>query len=261
MWILVIGLYVGFRYYEQRDIDKGSIPKITVPEKVLKLSVKDSESTILEGVKAYDEEDGDLTSSIHLESFSNFGEDNVRQVTFGVFDNDDNYAQATRTIAYTDYTLPKITLKKSFITSYISDSIQYLSYVKATSCVDGNISANIYVEREYKENDETYVTLKVADSTGSMNSLTLRVYRYKKTPNIDINLKKYMVTISKDSAFDPMDYIKNVIFMKRKHNEMKELIEIDNGVKISKKGTYDVIYRIAKENGDYGIARLIVNVK
>ena len=261
IWVLVIGLYIGFRYYEKRDVDAGNLPEIKVPADTLELSDKDPKSSILEGISAYDTEDGDLTSSLHLESLSNFGEGNVRLATFGVFDSDDNYVQATRTISYTDYKKPKITLKKSFVTSYISDSIQYLSYVKATSSVDGNISSNIFVEREYKEDGDTFVTFKVADSTGTTNTLTLSIYRYKKSPNIAIYLKKYMITLKKGASFNPNKYIDNVVFLKRERPEFKELIEIDDGVDTSKKGTYDVIYRISRENDDYGVARLIVKIK
>ena len=58
-----------------------------------------------------------------------------------------------------------------------------------------------------------------------------------------------------------MNYVKKVTFMKQKRNDLREFIEVQNEVKTSKKGTYDVIYRIARENGDYGVTRLIVVVK
>ena len=55
--------------------------RISAPQEVLEVSVKDDDEKLLEGLSAADEEDGDLSDSIFIESMSEFDNDNCRTVT------------------------------------------------------------------------------------------------------------------------------------------------------------------------------------
>lgn len=76
----------------------GSKPSISAPQDVLEVSVKDKEDVLLEDVTAEDAEDGNLNTSVFVESISPFDEEQCRTVTYAVFDSDDNLSQTTRQI-------------------------------------------------------------------------------------------------------------------------------------------------------------------
>ncbi len=263
--LLVIVMMVAYGIYTYRVDHKpitGHAPTITVPDGVLKVKTSAKDKALLKGVKATDAEDGNLTKKLYIESLSSFGENNIRQITIGVFDSDDNLTRVTREVQYTDYKAPKITLKKALIYTNVYSKSQFADYVKATSSVDGDISSNVSVVREYVENEEIYVTFQVKDSTGTKTTLTLKADSVTREQTLTIKLKKYLIHVKKGQTVFPRSYIKSI-----KMGSISQTAVLRNRVNCTpsnftatKKGTYEIFYKLTTTDGDYGVTKLVVVV-
>ena len=90
IFLVIVALYGGFLLYDTHKPQTGSSPVIKVPKGTLVLDTgmdqTASNQAILEGVKATDKEDGNITKKVFVQGMSTFGEDDVRVVTLGVFD-------------------------------------------------------------------------------------------------------------------------------------------------------------------------------
>ena len=113
-------------------------PEITCDSDTLSISVESEDSELLKGVKAEDNRDGDLTDSVRVSSMSNFTEPGKRTITYAVFDKANNAATMERTLEYTDYTSPKITLTEPlrFDISDMEDA-SLTEHMKAEDCLTG----------------------------------------------------------------------------------------------------------------------------
>ena len=134
----------GFFTYLLREAaaKDDAAPVIVCSSSEIHVSVDASEEELLFGVTAMDAEDGDITSSVVIESISSFVEPGKSIITYAAFDSHNHVATASRTLYYTDYHSPRFR---------ITDSLQFLSgtvinpllYITAEDCIDGDISNKI----------------------------------------------------------------------------------------------------------------------
>ncbi len=263
MLIIVCCIYGIVILIFQNTDAKGSVPVISTPQDVLEISVKDDEDVILEGVKAEDQEDGILDDSVFVESISSFDEDQCRTVTYAVFDSDDNLAQATRKIKYTDYEAPKITLKKALYSAYSDASVKLTDYVGATSSVDGDISGSVTVSSDTEDTSGNvlYPTFQVTDSCGTTVKLRFKIDILDYDPVINIELKDYLIYVKKGTKIDPKDYIDEISERNIKDNSLMDRVQIQDNYNADEPGVYEFVYRIERSNGDSGYTKLIVVVE
>ena len=267
--VAAAGAYLWFLWNNLHPMQTDQAPSIQVPSGTLELSVaaeeSDMEAAVLTGVTASDPEDGDLTGSVFVENMSKFDENGLRQVTLGVFDSHDNYASAVRYIAYTDYTAPVISLKKPLIYTWIQSKTQFADYITATSSVDGDISSQVKVLREYQKTDDDsmYVDFSVTDSTGTESTLTLKAYQIDRDITLDIELTDYLIRVPVGTVIsNPEQYVESVKFEKLDitSNVMKNM-EITTDYDPNTPGTYEFTYRAVSSSGDYGYTKLVVIVE
>lgn len=269
IFIILAVAYALFLWKNLHPVQTDQDPTIQVPSGVLQLSVASGadqmNAEILNGVTAKDPEDGDLSGSVFVENMSEFDDNGVRQVRLGVFDSHDNYASATRSISYVDYTPPVISLKKPLIYNWVQSKAQFAEYVTASSCVDGDISSQVSVLREYqKEGDEnTYVDFSVTDSTGTESTLTLKAYQINREITLDIELSNYLIRVPRGTKIsDPVDYVSAVKLENQDITEdMKKDIEVTTDYNPNTPGTYEFTYRAVTASGDYGYTKLVVIVE
>ncbi|SEJ04205.1 hypothetical protein [Sharpea azabuensis] len=264
-YLLVMVLVVAYGFYiytNDHQKMKGHKPVINVPSGVLKLSTSANKNDVLSGVTASDQEDGDITNKLFIENESAFGENNIRQVTIGVFDKDDNLTRVTRSIQYTDYQKPVITLKKALIFTYVSSKAQFADYVKAYSSVDGDISSRVSVVREYLENDNTYVTFQVKDSTGTRTRETFKADSITKNQTISISLKEYLIHVNKGETVRPLNYVDEIkVGSIDQTAVLKDKINCTPATFTAKqKGTYEIFYKLMTRDDDYGVTKLVIIV-
>lgn len=178
LFAVSLALFVLFHLYQQQNVD-ATPPEITCGEETLSVSVSDEESALLSGVTAYDEKDGDVTSSLVVVSKSRFAGDGTREVELAAFDAAGNVATATRTIAYTDYTPPRFGLTGPLRFNASDYTVTVSNLITATDGLDGTITSLI----KYSVGDSSFsygvacdadIAFQVTTSAGSSAQLILK---------------------------------------------------------------------------------------
>lgn len=263
--IVLIALYIAFIVITGLLDDKGKEPEITAPGSVLEVSVEDKEDVLLKGIKANDDEDGNISDKVFIESISAFDDNKQRTVTYAVFDSDDHLVRTTRQIKYSDYTAPVFDIDEALCYYYyLSSNEEYKNFVSAESCVDGDLSSKITVEKNYYKDNVHYVDYSVTDSCGTKESLTLKADELNKNPNVEITLKKYLKRVKKGTTITeiaPRSNMEEIKVMDMVDDTLKAEVEVTHNYNPDVPGTYEFIYRLSKSNGDYGYTKLVVIVE
>ena len=263
--LVVLGMYAVFLFIDEVDLLKGEAPEIFVPNTVQEISIHDGEDTLLKEITAKDKEDGDITDKVFIKDISEFNEKQERTVIYAVFDNNDNIAHGTRKIKYKDYEPPMLDLKKPLCYYYFNEYEELIKYLKANSVIDGNLSDKIEIEKVEKTEDsddgDEYCTFYVKDSCGGSDRLRLKLTEYNIEPYIRLELSDYLIRVKKGTNINPRSYVSKIAYLGMNHNEWKDKVEISTDYNPNKEGTYEFVYTLEKQNGDYGLTKLVVIVE
>lgn len=255
--ILVI-VYIFIQKSSIFDVNNGNIPVITFDQQQIEVSVKDKDRILLDGVHAYDKEDGDISKKVSIESQSEFMGDNTRKITYVVFDEDDNIAKATRMVKYKDYTPPKFSLSDQLRSPNYSTK-ELIKVLSASSCVDGDITSKISVmNSSYGDDDVLNLKLSVTDSTNTTSFLNTHYYLSFYT-EYRIVLNEYLVYLTPKEKYDFKSNIKSILNHSGKESYLVDDVKIDIP-KMDKQGVYEVNYNLEMGNGDTGLTTMIVIV-
>ena len=112
LWVLTILCCAAFAVYcfYSGTIADHNAPKITISEETIAMSVYDEQDTLLKNATAWDEEDGNVTGSMVIESVSDIFDNNMATVTYAAFDQAGNVAKAQCSVVYQDYEGPRFSL-------------------------------------------------------------------------------------------------------------------------------------------------------
>lgn len=264
LFILAVLLFAGISGYYTFILDRVP-PVISVPEGVLDVRVSDGTDVLLGGITASDNRDGDLTSQVMIQGVSRLLSANTARVTFVVFDGARNMGSATRTIRYTDYQRPIISLSQPpvFKPYPEEDSIKgLLSAATAQDVRDGNLSSQLQIAAQ-NVNDSvegTYkVHLQVTNSMGDTESIPLTVIISEAgSSNLGITLREYITYASQGEAFDPYDFISTV--GGTRYTSSNRDLAVESDVDTAVPGYYQVCYRYI-ESGHEHTAYLTVVVR
>lgn len=264
MNLIYLIFILGSKVLNRND---SEVPSIKFDKDVITVSVKDGESELLEGVSAYDKEDGDLSKNIFIYSTSTFDKEQNRTITYAVFDSDNQMVTASRKFNYNDYEEPKFSSSQPLINvslgSMLAGNSDDTSFMSAKSSVDGNISNKISMST-VEEGTNMIYKYSVTDSTGTTSTLEVSEKISLNSilnNNIDIELKNYILYVDKGTVLDTRSYIKNIKTSLGKQNELKPYVQIETNYDSDKKGTYEVRYTLNRSNGDYGLTKMIVVVE
>ncbi len=142
--VLCAVLYIFSKRYVERDSGDQK-PLISMDEREITISVEDSEEAIFQGVTAEDEEDGDVTDSLILESMGNLDKNLARTAVIAAFDSAGNVSKTSRLVSYSDYTSPEFSLNNS-LTVQASKVSSILDGVRVNDVLDGDISDQVQLE-------------------------------------------------------------------------------------------------------------------
>lgn len=262
LWILqlliIIAVYAIFLVWDKIN-DQGEAPVISFDQELVEVSVSASEADLLNGVSAYDEEDGDITSEIVVDSLSAFDANENRVVTYAVFDSDCNVTKATRLIHYVDYTKPRFSLLKSFSSNTLNVT-NITNMITATSCVDGDITSRISVEAKTSTTSNIInFVATVSDSTGETSSIELKYNYDTNNYTTSIELNKYLVYQKVGEGFDANANIANIETRSISTNQ-RQYLNITENVNYNVPGVYEITYTF-NYYGDYGFAKCVVVVE
>lgn len=272
-------VFFGYRILEQRRADTAA-PEIRISEEVLQVSVQDPRTALLQGVTASDDNDGDVTASLIVESVQLTDDDGTVRVVYAAFDRAGNVAKASREVRYTDYQSPRFSLSVPLVFSQ-SSIPDVLSVIRAEDTLDGDISHRIRATSL----DDSLITatgvhdveFRVTNSLGQTVKLVFPVEVYTTgTYNATLALTDNLIYLDAGSSFDAQRYLKSFTWESQTTGLRPVLpegftVDTTGTVDTSTPGVYSVAYRVTytkvsetdpRQNRSYtGYTRLIVVVE
>ena len=279
-FILSLVALGGFKIWSNLDKDETR-PVIECPESSIKVSVKEGEKALLEGLTARDDVDGDLTDAIRISSISHFAEQGKRTVEYVVFDSSNNFATCTRTVQYTDYESPRIYLDAPLRVGLSElDMIDTTSFMRVEDVLDGDISNKIRLSFDnsvYIQEPGFYsVTAQVSNSAGDTVSLPLQMHivdsgNSEENQKYYPTLSDYVLYVKVNEAINLKTYLTGVMRGTQQYefaddqssvlNITRDDISIASHVDFSTPGTYTVDYSYTSPSGATGVTKMVVVVE
>ena len=183
-FIISVLLFGGYTLIRAVTVDR-TLPVIEMDSDEVTISVKGGDAAILEGIKASDEKDGDITGNLFVESKSTFIEKGIFKATIAVADSDNHVTKVERKVTYSDYRSPQFTLTEplKFLTTRENlDDLNIAESLRANDVVDGDISNKIKISSEYSINGYTtgdsHLEFIVTNSMGDTSKLPVTVNIY-----------------------------------------------------------------------------------
>lgn len=260
-------------------------PQITMDEKSVTVSCEAEEEELLQGIRATDKRDGDVSESLIVESMGNFIEKGRRIISIAAFDSDSHVTKATREIIYSDYQSPRFSLSGPLKFAAGEDSI--LGVIGASDLLDGDLTGNIKIASEnYIQTDtpgEYQVTFSVANSAGDVSQLPVTVQIYQSADESQkpkIILSQYLIYIEQGQKIDPWDYVQKIIIrgkeyvkgedgMLRDSDTMEDHektiitkgdVQVTGNIDEDTPGTYEILFQMSDGSQEPGSVRLAVVV-
>lgn len=241
----VLMLTVLFRVSVKIDTEK---PVITVDTDVIEAKCSVSDEALLKHVKAEDAKDGDLTDRVFVEKISQFINEGESNVTFCVWDNDNNVAKTSVKIIFTDYEKPELYLKDDLVFSNRS-VINVSGSATITDKFDGDITNRLSVVANEKEGagNRVPITFKVSNSMGYVYKWTIdavKVDPYSLNTNYSIDIDNHLIMLKVgDRKPDFKKAVKGITYMGEKFSDGRLVID-DRRLNLSKPGVYDIWFNL-----------------
>ncbi len=251
--LLLVGvcgvLFIGYcMFFSGADHNP---PVIRLSSEVFEASVYEGTQGLMSNATAWDEEEGNVTDSIVVESVSDIFETNKAVVTYAAFDNANNVAKANCTVVYTDYQGPRFTLSAPLLFREGS-RFDVFNVIGAEDAIDGDLSNQVKGTlvsggTEISKEGEYKVTFRVTNSLGDTVYLDAPVEVVDSGKNVSrLALREYLVYLKANTVFKPEAYLEST----------DSRIRIDSDVNMGTPGVYSVTYSL---NSD--VTRLLVIVE
>ena len=227
--------------------NRGSAPVISSDVDELRIPCQFTQEDLLQGLTAYDVEDGYITEKILIGGFSDFTERGVSSLEYAVYDNDGNIATFDRKVVFSDYRPPRITMADPCVFKPVDNeyNIPTLS-IGGSDKLDGDISRHILITSEdldYSVPGTYTASVYLKNSFGDEVNMDLPIHILD--PGISgysIELTKPLIYVDKGSAVKPEKYIAAV-----RNEYTGEIIPakeydltINSEVNTSKDGIYEI---------------------
>ena len=270
---VAVGLFGCYYFWVHERIDKEG-PVFSLEEGLLEISVTDPDEVLLQGIKATDNNDGDVTASILVESVYGINNNHETTVTYAAFDRAGNVSKIQRQVRFTDYEAPRFEAYKTLCFPS-GRNFDLMDYVGARDVLEGDIRRRVHatlVSDTQSITDEANheVKLQVTNSLGDTVEVTIPVMVYSSEwYSASVELKESLIYLDKGAEFDPRDYLKTFHFRGSPIDVSAAIpgditVEIDSDVRTGVPGVYTVTYILSKSlntESHSGIAKLIVIVE
>lgn len=244
--LLCCAAFAVYRCLSSRHIDREP-PQITMEQDELSLSVGDPKERLLEGVRAQDVQDGDVTDSIVVESVQGLVSDKRFTVTYAAFDAAGNVSKAQRTVFYKDYTAPRFALSAPLIFRE-GTSLDVFAPLEAEDVFDGSLKDRIKGtlvsgETQIAQAGEYTVEFRVTNSLGDTAYLTAPVEVLPaEDGGAELTLSSYLTYLKKNAAFVPEYYVTGLSAGAQIISLDEASVQITSNVDMTRAGTYWVDY-------------------
>lgn len=244
--LIVYQAVITYRTHGKSD----HAPLITAEDDELLISCQYTKDDLLQGLSAYDEEDGNITGKILIGGFSDFTQPGVSSLEYAVYDQDGNVAVLNRKVVFSDYVHPRIKVLAPcvFKTTDTANNIPSLSsYLEGWDIFDGNIAKHMlitYTDLDFSKPGKYTVSVYLKNSFGDEVNLELPVHILEsRISGYSIELTaEPLIYLDKGAAVRPESYIAAV-----RNEDTNELIPrdaydltINSDVDTSKDGIYEI---------------------
>lgn len=262
-FILSLGAYGASRIIEAQSAD-ATIPQITSDREILEVPCDYTREQLKEGLEAYDEKDGDLTSQIVTGNISRFIEKGVCNATYVVFDSVNQSASLTRKLRFTDYTSPKFTLSAPLIYTEGEGSYEEtMNRLSAVDCLDGDIGEWIIqtdTDANYQTAGNYTIQVEVTNHYGDTAHVKLPIHVTEASHDLTIVLSSNIVYIRPGEEIHPEEYLQEVHDGEGEKLDL-DIVETDSNVNSNTPGCYEIHYQAEDEQGRTGESWLTVVVQ
>ena len=245
--LIVTSVLFGWMQMRKAISGQSDCPVLSCPEDVLEISVYQDQTVLLNGVQAFDDQDGDLTDQIMIAGVSKLISEDTAKVTYIVFDSDDNMSSCERLVRYRDYHRPRIYADEALVYSSMN-VINLGKGLRAQDSLDGNLSEQIRVStlNSTEESDVYRIVAQVTNSMGDNRRVELPVIiQSDDEARPVIQLKTYIVYLDRGEEFSPKEYIRSVSDYRQSYSVSN--VEILSDVDVDRPGNYWVKYQFIQD--------------
>ena len=239
-------------------------PQIRMDADTLTVSVADGDEALLQGVTATDNRDGDISGSVIVEDVSQLTGPNSARVRYIVFDKAENYATASRTVVYSDYEAPRISILQPLVYN-VGEVVALQGRVIARDCLEGNITSSIRLSSQDLNNKSAgtyHLTIWAMNRLGDISTVEVPVIVREEDPDAPvIELTQYLAYLERGEEFNPRTYFK--AYFENETSRLRRLydqLEVTGEVDTETPGTYEVSYAAVNRQGIRGEQILTVVV-
>lgn len=262
--LLASGIFTISEIKERNDRD-SSIPVITSDREILEIPCDYTRGQLMEGLNAYDEKDGDLTSDIVVGSISRFLEKGVCDVNYVVFDSANQPFSLTRKLKFTDYHSPQFILTEPLIFEEGEGSYQKtVERIGAVDQLDGDLKEwirQIDTDASYQKEGTYHIAMEVSNSFGDTVSVNLPIHVVRSgVQNLDIRLSSAICYIGIGETIDPQAMLDGV-YDSDENALDPEIVTAVSNVNAQEAGCYEIEYQANDGQGNIGEAWLVVVVQ
>ena len=244
--------------------DDTAPPVITSDSDLLELSVTATEQELKQGLKAYDNMDGDITDRIVVQRISHLVNATDATVTYLVFDNASNAATYQRTLRYTDYQKPRFYLTKA-LTYNVGETITLRDRLSARDVIDGDLTDSILVSESNASNTVPgyyAITVQVTNSAGDTAVLPLTVtVQNQSVTTPRILLREQLVYVDAGQSVNYASYLLSATDPMLSGTQNSQVTINDEDADLSTPGVYEVYYYLLGKSGETATAILTVVVE
>ena len=248
--------------FSERDTTK---PQITAETDMVEVTGDYEREDLMEGIFAWDDREGDLTSQVVLSSFSRFIDEGVCELTYVVFDSSNQSASLTRKVRFSDYHPPRITLSAPLV--FREGEANYSDVTGMLGAVDilGNDRKDWVSLQEstvnYQTEGEYTLSFEVSGSLGDSAEYTLPVHIISDDGlQPDILLNTGIAYVRKGSSFDAASYIAGVTTVSGRAID-PSAVSISTELDTEVPGCYQIHYQVSDSAGNSGENWLTVIVE
>lgn len=262
-FILSLGVF-GVTEAVQLAGRDSNVPVITSDREVLEIPCEYTEEQLLEGLTAQDGTDGDLTSQIIPGTFSRFIGDCVCEMTYVVFDSDNQPGTLTRKVSFTDYHPPRFTLSEPLIFAVQEGSYSAaMSRIGAQDMLDGDLTGWVTqtdTDLNYDSAGAYTMTVQVSNSFGDTSTAALPVHVVSGDSSLEIRLTTPIVYLTAGDTIDPDTYVEDVLDAEGSSLGTGN-VSASSGVNTDTPGCYEIHYTASDGSGNTGETWLTVIVE
>lgn len=212
--IILLLLLVSYQVILNKNTqtNHGNVPLINSDVEEIQIPCQYEKEDLLQGLSAYDVEDGDITEKILIGGFSDFTERGVSSLEYAVYDKDGNIATFNRKVVFSDYTPPKISVSDPCVFKPTEDTYNIPSLnLVGWDKLDGDVTKYILItdtDVDFSEPGKYTASVHLKNNFGDEVSMDLPIHVLDYGQNgYTIELKEPLIYVDKGDAVNPEDYI------------------------------------------------------